>query len=1230
MTAAQRALAAVFLLSFLFAACGGNSESEFESEPALPVPGAGPIGQRVDPDRQGAGLRELGARPGIEHEEREDLQKRQEMFLHKRLPPGMTEYPWDTYWRALGSTQSMTHYSLRLGASVEPGDVLAFSGGSLGSWNLLGPGNIGGRTRDLVIHPTNPNIMLAAGDSGGIFRSTDAGASWTAVAGSLPILYLSDLAFDPNNPNIVYAASGHIVYGHKGSGIYKSSDAGVTWTVMSSTVPSTNANFDIVARIVVSKNNSQRLYAATRTGLLRSTDGGTSWTLVRAVANSCQDLEIRTDVATDHVIAACGNGNDSAILVNTDAAGSGTWQTGYSDTNSMNIQIAVAPSQQGTLYASVVSIATAGTLAILRSTNGGVSWTAVNTTSNLLDYCGAGDAFGGGGAGWIFNSIGVDPSDPNRVWIGGNYVFRSDDGGANWGKVQHSNVFTHPNAYTHVDQWAVVFHPQYNGTTNKIAFVTTDGGIFKTTDARAATDTVGKCRDDDNYVGQLSWTTLNHSFAATQFVFGNVYADGSGYAGGTWDNNTVWGSNSKGLNGWEIHAHNGDGGMVAVDLKNPQIVFTTWVLNGSGKILKSTNEGLNWNDITTGGNTSGLGFSPEIGCSILSPLEADPTSCIGASCVRWWTGGTFVWRSADGVAWTQASTAIAPTGNFMSAMAIAPSNPNRVLAGTDAGQIAMTNVATNATSTTAWTISKPRNGYVSSLAFDPANHNIAYATYSTFNAGSDVGHVFKSTNGGATWAPSDGAGANGIPDIPVHSVVVNPYGSSRIYVGTEIGVFISDDSGATWAAETGLGHVITNRLQFVKPTSELYAFTWGRGLSKVVDPNNNGSYVQATPGAAGVTASSNDGNVPANTVDNNVATRWAANGDGQFITFDLGSSRTIGHATIGVYQGDTRKNKFDLQVSLDNSNWTTVWSGASSGLTTAQETYDFPDVAARYLRYLGHGNVTNTGTVGTWNSLTEVDIFAAPAGGGPPPVPTGLVGTAGNARAMLSWSASSGATGYNVKRATVSGGPYTTIGSPTVTRFVDTGATNGATFFYVVTATNGTGESANTTQVSVASSAATCKTATGGASGVGTWINTSFSSQTGTFTAEYDGTPSAVLDSVIAMSKGTQTAFTGFATLTRFNTSGNIDARNGGAFAANITLPYAATSSYHFRVVVNVPAHSYSIFVTPPSGSEQTVGNNFAFRTEQNAVTSLDSWGVNVNQTGTTLTDNVCNFWVHP
>src|SRR5215470_10095370 len=149
-----------------------------------------------------------------------------------------------------------------------------------------------------------------------------------------------------------------------------------------------------------------------------------------------------------------------------------------------------------------------------------------------------------------------------------------------------------------------------------------------------------------------------------------------------------------------------------------------------------------------------------------------------------------------------------------------------------------------------------------------------------------------------------------------------------------------------------------------------------------------------------------------------------------------------------------------------------------------------------------------------------------------------------------------------------------------------------------------------------------CATVTSG----GGWQNFAFSQQTGSFTAEFDATPSASpIDSVVGPSLGAQTAYTGFAVLARFSPTGNIDARNGGAYAAASTIPFSANVTYHFRLVVNVPAHTYSVFVRPAGGSELTVGTNFAFRTEQNTVTSLDWWGTVVNAS-TPGSTTVCNF----
>ena len=122
---------------------------------------------------------------------------------------------------------------------------------------------------------------------------------------------------------------------------------------------------------------------------------------------------------------------------------------------------------------------------------------------------------------------------------------------------------------------------------------------------------------------------------------------------------------------------------------------------------------------------------------------------------------------------------------------------------------------------------------------------------------------------------------------------------------------------------------------------------------------------------AAVTASAAQApDVPANTLDGNLGARWSANGQGQWISYDLGSAKTVSHVAIAWHLGDSRTAVFDIEVSLDGQNWTTVHNGTSSGLTVELEGYDFDDVTARFVRLVGFGTSANT-----WNSITELVIF---------------------------------------------------------------------------------------------------------------------------------------------------------------------------------------------------------------------------------------------------------------
>ena len=133
-------------------------------------------------------------------------------------------------------------------------------------------------------------------------------------------------------------------------------------------------------------------------------------------------------------------------------------------------------------------------------------------------------------------------------------------------------------------------------------------------------------------------------------------------------------------------------------------------------------------------------------------------------------------------------------------------------------------------------------------------------------------------------------------------------------------------------------------------------------------------------------------------------------------------------------------------------------------------------------------------------------------------------------------------------------------------------------------------------------------------------------SETGTFTATFDAIPQGNdLDANVALSQNAPAAYTDLAVIVRFNPSGNIDVRNGSTYAAAYTQPYTAGSTYHFRVVVNVPAHTYSVYITLPGSSEQTLASNYAFRSEQASATSLNYW-TSYEDSASAAPVQVCSF----
>src|SRR5437762_926565 len=143
--------------------------------------------------------------------------------------------------------------------------------------------------------------------------------------------------------------------------------------------------------------------------------------------------------------------------------------------------------------------------------------------------------------------------------------------------------------------------------------------------------------------------------------------------------------------------------------------------------------------------------------------------------------------------------------------------------------------------------------------------------------------------------------------------------------------------------------------------------------------------------------------------------------------------------------------------------------------------------------------------------------------------------------------------------------------------------------------------------------------------GSSVWVNSPFSSQNGSFTAQFDATPNAApMDGVMGLSAGATTLYEALAVTVRFNPAGQIDARSGAVYTAANAIPYAAGTSYRFRLVVDIPSHTFAAYVTPAGSSELTIGTGFAFRTDQPPVSALDNWALHTESGTHTL----CNFTI--
>jgi photosystem II stability/assembly factor-like uncharacterized protein len=632
-------------------------------------------------------------------------------------------------------------------------------------WEALGPKNFGGRTICLAFHPSNPGVIYAGSASGGLWKTTTAGVgveAWERVPLGHPVLGVSSIAINPENPDEMYIGTGEVynytvampgvsnrlTRGSYGMGILKTTNGGLTWE---KALDWSYEEMRGVWDVLINPENTNTVWAATTEGTYRSTDAGQNWGLVHDFPMGV-DLELHpTDTS---VLFATYGGYESpqaGIFRSTDGGVSFQAVAELPTDYSGKAMLSISPSNPEVIY---ISIADAfESRGLYKSEDGGVTWTLVNN-DDIARF-----------QGWYSHDVAIKPDDPNTLIYTGVDLFKSTNGGltveqkAYWFKWLLGQTPVGgpegPFDYVHADIHAAYYSPFDNNT----VFVATDGGIFTS---------------EDN--GE-TWSGRNGGYQTQQFYakFSNSLTNPDLAIGGLQDNATAV---YLGDDSW-YRVIGGDGMCTAIDpVDNSRVYGSFQRLN----IRQSFDGGLNFSPLPI--SSLGSEVTNFNGPFILSPQ--DPATI--------YAGAQRLHRSNNyGASWSATSTAFVDEayGNPILTIAASPHDPNLLLVATAPLQGGVAKVLRSTNGGTSWAeVAGLPDRVVMELTFDPSVPGVVYAVCSGF--GTD--HAFKSENGGLTWTSI----SEGLPDIPASTIVVDPAQPSDLYIGNDLGVYASFDYGATW------------------------------------------------------------------------------------------------------------------------------------------------------------------------------------------------------------------------------------------------------------------------------------------------------------------------------------------------------------------------------------------------------------------------------------------------
>ena len=675
------------------------------------------------------------------------------------------------------------------------------------SWTERGPGNFSGRVTSIAVDPNNINNIFVGTAGGGVFKSTNKGTSWTAVTENLPNLTITKVAMSAANSNVVYAGTGDTFANDGvGDGIYKSTNAGSSWTRLSSTE---NDNFKYASNIIVNPANADHVVIATKEGVFYSTNGGASFSNSSLNNINVTYLEQKigdfsTQYAASYTTNSDGDVTASGIYRSTNSGQ--TWTKTYDmGTSSKRMTIAVAESNTAVAYV-LSEGASNGKGYLYKTTNSGASWSALNQTGSFKNVFQTHGTNSNGGQGWYDQSLTVNPLNSNEIYVGGIDLYRATVSGSNVSltRITHGYSWSPDAGVTplvHVDQHAAVSIK--TGASSFEMFFGNDGGFYRTSNSGS------------------SFFNGTDGLRNVQFYSAQKHPSQYKFAAGAQDNGTfVSGTNPGNTSDWGSFKIGGDGFGVVWNQGN-----SNQVIGGSqfGNLSRSTNGGSSFGSMSKSWST-GSGNAPFI--NVIGHSTSNNSRLVFSASNKTHISNNF------GASWTAVNLPRANYVNRRATNVLSPANANviwvadavgKLSSGTLLGVFRSTNGGSSFTETTVPTELQSGAWFASGFAAHPTDDNTGYLLMGV--AGKP--HVLRTTNGGSSW--TDISNNNGFPDVVTYCLAVNPNNTNELWAGTEIGLFISTDNGVSWSySNNGLPAVVVREITFSGST--VVVATFGRGL----------------------------------------------------------------------------------------------------------------------------------------------------------------------------------------------------------------------------------------------------------------------------------------------------------------------------------------------------------------------------------------------------------------